>query len=105
MQVLLGGGIEPAVARATYDELQRTMRAAGVENFPVRATDDLTEVYGLSMTEWDDADNLDLRYTVMQIAERSNRTLPRGGLESAARTLRTVSDVAQWIQALPIDNE
>lgn len=96
-------GIDRDVSHATYDQMQRVMRITAVSRFPVRATDELGVVYGLSLVAWDDFDNPDLRYVIWQMAERSGRSLPADWpeLDSELRPLRTVADVARWVQELP----
>lgn len=81
IEELGGNGIERAVARATYDEMQKVLRTYGVGAFPVRATDSIA-MYGLSLTADDDADNPDLRFAAGRIAEATNRQLPMVGRRS-----------------------
>lgn len=95
-------GVAPQVADATYQELQRTMQSNGVRHFPVKPDDSLAEVFNLSLTAWDDADNLDLRFTAKRISENAGRLLPVPWeqLDSDLQPLQTVFDLARWVQRL-----
>jgi hypothetical protein len=102
VRTLDGQGVGADVAHATYYAMQAVVRLAGSRRFPVRA-DDLLATYGLTLTDPDDADNPDLRFTVWQIAVAAGRQLPVDWrvLDSELRGLRTVADVASWVAVLP----
>ena len=98
-------GVEPRIAEALYREIRDVVRLHdGIERFPVGADDDLRELY--RFTTWlhagypDDPDLWGLAHDVAGAAER-RFSYDHDAVAVELREVRTVRELAVWVQALP----
>lgn len=95
-------GIEAAVARALLREIQSIVSLHyGVKNFPVRPDDELRSTYLFTLGDWTGyPDDPDLFASALMIIKPTKRRLPKEP-ELQLAQLRTVMDLARWVQELP----
>jgi hypothetical protein len=97
--------VEARVARTLYREIQAITRLHdGIDRFPVRAEDDLRELYLFTLWDYagypDDPDLWGLAHDVASASER-RFSYDHQAVEIELRAVRTARDLAGWIQALP----
>ena len=77
----------------------------GVKNFPVRPDDELRRIYLFSLDDWTGyPDDPDLLGTAWMLVQAAKRRMPKEP-ELQLAQLRTVLDLARWVQELPSAEE
>jgi len=99
-------GIEEAIARTLRREIQSLVSLHyGVKNFPVRPDDELRRIYLFSLDDWTGyPDDPDLLGTAWMLVQAAKRRMPKEP-ELQLAQLRTVLDLARWVQELPSAEE
>lgn len=105
VQELWRSGLEPRIAEALQREIRDIVSLHdGIEQFPVRADDDLRELY--RFTTWiyagfpDDPDLWGLAHDVAGAAER-RFSYDHNAVTAELEPVRTVRQLAAWVQSLP----